>query len=59
MRVEDFKNNPSRYQEIKDICKEFGIQCNDETDILDLIKLVNSHRVTEDIASAANKIRGS
>lgn len=54
MKLGDFKDNPERYQKMKNICGKKGIEVNDETDINDILEQKNS------IDSAVNQmVKGS
>lgn len=54
VKLRDFKDNPERYQEMKNLCAKKGIEVNDETDINDILEQKNS------IDSAVNQmVKGS
>ena len=38
MKLKDFKDSPERYQDIKRMCSERGIQVDDDTDINEILE---------------------
>lgn len=49
MKLKDFKNKPDQYNEIVDICKRKSITVNDESDVSEIIGLINSFNAVTDV----------
>lgn len=52
LKLKDFKCEPEKYESMKTMCKEMGIDANDQTDISEILEKSNAIKTIVDVANA-------